>query len=282
MPNIALPIDSDQKLGGGFSFRRNFIKGLQEFSDWVFTESIEKADICLVPSTSMVTKETINKIKAFGKKLVVRIDNVPRNSRNRNTGTSRLKGFAQAADEVIWQSLWARDYLGEFIGREGRVIYNGVDMGIFKPNGEKYRFGGKPTYLYSRYNRDETKQWERAWFIYQSIQKYNPSAKLIIVGRFSPEVVECGFDFFKKENFEYLGIVNDPIEMAKIYRGCDHLLATYYNDCYSNTYLEALACSVTLEHIDMSGGTPELIKNGPRSLYDMVRDYLRVLNESLN
>ena len=36
------------------------------------------------------------------KPVVVRVDNIPRNSRNRNTGTSRLRDFTMLADKVVY------------------------------------------------------------------------------------------------------------------------------------------------------------------------------------
>ena len=50
---IAVLCESSQKLGGGFSFIRNFTKGLigrGEITNW------QKADIVLIPSASMVSK----------------------------------------------------------------------------------------------------------------------------------------------------------------------------------------------------------------------------------
>jgi glycosyltransferase involved in cell wall biosynthesis len=241
---------------------------------------LEDADICFVAGATMVKRETIDRLQELKKKLVVRLDNVPRNSRNRNTGTSRLKEFSQRADALVWQCNWAKFYLEDFIGRkDGTIIYNGVDTDIFKPEGAKMDFGKRENvYLYSRFNRDETKNWEVAWYNYQLIQRENPEARLILVGQFSPEQVEYNFDFFRGEKVSYLGIVQDPETMANIMRSCGHLLATYFNDCYSNTYQEALACGMKLDKPNLSGGTPELIDNfelaGVRGLKLMGQDYL--------
>jgi glycosyltransferase involved in cell wall biosynthesis len=243
---------------------------------------VEEADICLVAGVTMVTRETIDKIKGLGKKLVVRLDNVPRNSRNRNTGTSRLKEFSQKANAIVWQSEWAKWYLQDFIAKPGLIIYNGVDTEVFGPDGDKYDFKGKPVFLYSRFNRDETKNWEVAWYEYQLIQRANREAKLVLVGNFSPEQMEYNFDFFRGERFEYLGIVDNQKEMAKIMRSCDYFLATYFNDCFSNTYLEALCSGVKLTRISKTGGTSEMLglweTRGREffSLKRMVEDYLNL------
>ena len=264
--NICLPNDSKQGIGGGWSFRRSFIKGLTHYHDAKYVENIEDADVCLIAGVTMVTRETIDRIINSRKKLVTRLDNVPRNSRNRNTGTSRLKEFSERADAVVWQCKWAKDYLGDFIKpKKEKIIYNAVDTEIFNAKGPRKDFGEGPVYFYSRFNRDETKNWEVAWYEYQMIQREDKNAKLVIVGKFSPEQLQYNFDFFRGENVTFLGVVEDPNEMATIMRGCHYFLATYYNDCYSNTYLEAVMCGMKLVKTNMSGGTPELLKNANRN-----------------
>ncbi len=278
-------------MGGGFTFLRNLKKGSQGLFELV--GSIEACDIFLISGVTMVSKETFRKAQDLGKKIVTRLDNVPRNSRNRNTGTSRLRSYSQQSSAVIWQSEWARWYLKDFVGRDGKIIHNGVDLDVFHDVQEEYDHflfddrGRDNYYLYSRFNRDETKNWEKAWYEYQLIQRENKEAKLMIVGKFSPENIEWDFDFFRGENFEYLGIIDDPKQMAKIYRSCGYFLATYFNDAFSNTYLEALVSGVKLYEPDVSGGTDEMIQlfnsrgKDYFSLQRMAQDYLAVFKEVL-
>lgn len=288
---IALPNDSKQGLGGGWTFRRNLAKGLMMLGQDI-VEDYKQADVALVTGTSMVTKETIQAIKDAHTKLVVRLDNVPRNSRNRNTGTSRLKSFSEKADAIVWQSKWAKYYLEDFIGKEGGIIYNGVDQSIFNNDSRApymdFHTERKNVYLYSRFNRDETKNWEVAWYEFQMIARENKNAKLILVGQFSPEQMQYNFDFFRGEQFEYLNIVDDPNRMANIMRGCGHFLATYYNDCFSNTYLEALCCGVELHNPNLSGGTTEMIallrEHGTEyfTISRMAKEYLELFEKLLS
>lgn len=276
---VAILNESKQQLGGGFSFIRNLSNSLD-----CLVDSPSVADIILIPSPTMTHPDTVEKLKAEGKKIVLRLDNIPRNSRNRGAGTTRMKAIADMADVVIYQSIWAKNYLEPFIKKTGPVIYNGLDTGIFNPTGAakdfKHGDADKRVYLYSRFNRDETKGWERVWYNFQMITRENPNSKLVIVGQFSDDLRQYNFDFFMGEDVEYLGVVNDPNEMAIIYRGCDTLLAPYFNDCYSNTIQEAMACGLELK-VDRSGGTQELLVNGVITNGYMAEKYLEVFNELL-
>lgn len=286
---IALPNDSKQGLGGGWTFKRNLQRGL-EYLGHTVVEDYHQADIALITGTTMVTKETVRGIKEAKVKLVVRLDNVPRNSRNKNTGTSRLKNFSDMADEIVWQSNWARFYLEDFIGKRGETIYNGVDQSIFNTTGANIDFllPRHDVYLYSRYNRDETKNWEVAWYNFQLVARDNPNAKLIIVGRFSDEQMQYNFDFFRGEKIQYLNVITDPEQMARVMRGAGRFMATYFNDCFSNTYLEALCCGMELYKPDLSGGTPEMLKlweeKGKEyfTIERMARDYIKIFEKVLS
>lgn len=262
---------SRQSLGGGWSFIDNLVKGLGDRVEFVDPGEAYKiseglADVALVPSASMISREDFQLLKKGCKKVILRVDNALRNSRNRNSGMSRMKDFAFNSDVVLYQSRWSWDYLSPFLGFNGPIIHNGVDLDIFKDSGRIKDFGATPTYLYSRFSRDESKEWIRAWYKYQYIQREQKEAKLVIVGRFSDDLRAGDFDFFQGENWEYYGIAQTAEEMAQIYRGCHKLLATYHMDCFSNTYIEALCCGLQLYEPDMSGGTPEIVeawkKNG--------------------
>lgn len=268
--------DSSQKIGGGWTFIENFKEAAIYMDDLEIVDIWFDADIILIPSSSMVDKKTVREIEAAKKPYVLRVDNVPRNSRNRNTGTPRLLSYAQGAKAVVYQSNWAKGYLFPFLQKSGRVIYNGIDLGIFNTIAPpKREFPGSPVYLYSRFNRDETKSWERAQYRFQMIHRDYKEAFLVIVGQFSQELIDANFDFFMGERFEYLGVVDTSLNMAVILRSCNVLLAPYFNDAYSNTIQEAIACNLEIE-FDMSGGTPELIENGPRDRTEMVAEYFEV------
>lgn len=256
---ICLPSQSKQTLGGGWTFRRTFEKyaprcGAEIAPRW------EDADIVLISGATMVERALMEQMKKAGKKIVLRVDNAPRNSRNRNTGTSRLYDFAQMADLVIYQSDWARRFLQPFLKRMGPVILNGADTDIFKPEGPAMPKDGTPQYLFAQVNRDETKQFHQSWYDYIMRQRDLPNAHLWLAGNFSPELQQCNFDFFCNERFRYLGVLDNPEDMAEILRGTDVLLLPYFNDACSQTLIEARLCSVKNIHHNETGGTPEIMR----------------------
>lgn len=239
---------------------RNFSKGIP-ITDY------DKADIYFICGPTMVERSEVERAKAEGKKIVLRIDNAVRNSRNRNTGMSRMKDFAGWADLVIYQSKWARDYLYPFTKVDGPVILNGVDQSLFKPLPKRSN-----SYLYSRQNRDETKNWEvaRHWFSTQTQE-----AKLFIVGNFSPELVEGNFDFYNGEDYEFYP-TQDHEAYSVLVGQAENFIYTYYNDACSNSLLEAIACECNIidpHHFLETGGAPEILEQKDISLERMCIEY---------
>lgn len=276
---IFIANDSQQSLGGGWSFLRNFQAGVHNAKLAIFTPLMKDADVVFLPSSSMVKSETVEAAEQLGKPIVLRIDNIPRDSRNRNTGTSRLLTYYEKAKGVIFQSKWATDWVGDWLQYASKgqpplqsIVYNGVDTSIFNPDGARLEKRA-PVYLYSRYNRDETKNWHVVWYEYQMIHRYakqldKPIPELWLVGQFSPELLTYdplgirSFDFFRGEVVQYLGVVQNADEYANYLRTADYLLAPYYNDACSNTIIEAFATGVAVETLGYghTGGTPELFR----------------------
>ncbi len=255
-----------ERTGGGWSFQDNFYHGMGD----LITTNYDDADVYFISSPSMVQRDDVLRAKNDGKKIVLRLDNAVRNSRNRNTGMTRMFDFAQWADLVIYQSNWARDYLKPFIKRDGVVILNGVDTNVFKPSGFP---ADENTILYSRFNRDETKNYEVARYWFSRHAEKHPNARLVIVGQFSDELRDGYFDFYNGEQFRYLGVL-DKHTMADVYRQCGKFLYTYYNDACSNTLIEALCSGCEIvgdKYYRKTGGAAEIM-----SLFENSGDIDRV------
>ena len=252
---IYIAHSEDNKLGGGWSFISNLKKAIPEY-----LTNYQQADIYLIPSPSICTKEEVDQAQADGKKIVLRVDNIVRNSRNRNTGMSRMKRFADQANLVIYQSEFARSLLLPYLGHDGVVILNSVDTDIFNPSGRTEN--AKATYMYSRVNRDETKNWEMARLLFQQENwKRRGNAHLNIVGQFSPELIEYNFDFYMDEDYTYWGVMNDPESLSSIYKTSDYFIYSYWNDACSNSLIESLCCGCIVSDphaMLMTGGATEI------------------------
>ena len=259
---IYIANQSKQKIGGGWTFLANFTKYAKRQGIKI-VDNVDDCDIYFIAGATMVMRDEVQQAKDKGKKIVLRVDNIPRNSRNRNTGTSRLYDFAQLSDLVIYQSKWAKDYISPFLKKDGTIILNGPDTEIFnETKGAAIPVDGKPQYLYIQFNRDETKQWHHTWYDFQMIQREDPDAHLWIIGNFSPEQQQYNFDFYNNERFRYVGVLDNPEDMAEYMRSADVLMLPYYNDACSNTLMEYLACNPWgfVMH-NRTGGTGQIMKS---------------------
>jgi glycosyltransferase involved in cell wall biosynthesis len=251
--------------GGGFSFVRNFIKGCP----FEIVEDPKDCDIFFIPSASMYEKGMEIPID---KKVVLRVDNALKNSRNRNAGMRRMCEIASKADLIVYQSKWSQEYLSPVINAcrvKETVIVNGSDTKIFKPEGLVKENTGSPLYLYVRSSNDETKQWHQSWYEFQMIQRRQPNAELWIAGRFSPENHEYNFDFFNNENYKYLGFVQSPEDMACLYRTAEYLLFPFFNDSCSQTLIEFLLTKRDKSRVlfnNNTGGNPDILNSDINNL----------------
>lgn len=251
------------RIGGGWTFSNRFAEGLGGNCQY------EEAEVYFISGPTLASHSEVAQAKQDGKKVVLRVDNAVRDSRNRGTGMSRLKAFCDVADLVIYQSKWAREFLYPFTEKDGPVILNGVDTKKFNKEGH----ATDESYLYARSSRDEGKGWINAWYWYASHFPKQRDSRLDIVGKFSGENLEWGFDFFNGEKFRFLGEQKD---MAPIYRDCKYFLYSFWFDACSNTLLEAIAsgCEIVDVHGALqTGGAPEIMECKDISLERMLKEY---------
>lgn len=279
---IFLANKSEQQYGGGFSWISNFQTAIQQqtisMDSPIVTSDYREATHYLIPSPTMVQRDEVEKAKNDGKKIILRVDNAVRNSRNRNTGMTRMKDFATWADVIIYQSQWAQNYLQPFLGNaeKSQVILNGIDTRMFHPGKQV-----EDLYMYSRFNRDETKNWEMARYTFSQIYRQNPNARLWIIGQFSPELVEGNFDFYAGEQYKFWG-VQEPEMIADLLRQAEYFIYTYFNDACSNSLIEARVsgCKIVDRYGMLKTGGAREIMEKPLELFSLERmgkEYLQVL-----
>ena len=277
---IFIPTKNKDSIGGGWTFMKNFISGMKRYyKDVEFVGSLEECDILLISGVTLVDPDTVTKASQLGKKIVFRVDNIPRKSRNKRSRVySNMRTFAESADMVVFQSEWAQMYAGFLTGNgllNSMVIYNGVDKDIFYPGPEFESSDYKSLkYLYVQSQKNENKRFAEAAYIFHMRWRKDHNIKLTILGEFPSDLVSADFDFFAGENIEYLGVVPDRKMLADIYRDHDILLFPAFADASPNTVLEARACGLLVEGVNDVGGTKELLEDGlDITLERMCQDY---------
>lgn len=256
---IKLPKATQVGIGGGISFISNFRKAIAPFGHQIVEEG--DYDLLFISGATLCDRETFLHAKENGKKIILRVDNILEDSKNRNTGMPRMEEFAKDCDVVVYQSEWAKKLLTPHCG-EGTIIYNGIDTDIFHPSKKEKDWEGIRIF-YSKYGRGEGKNFNVVQYFFREYSVENDDATLVLVGRFADEIQKINhpFEFHNDEDYQYLGVVSDQNRLAEIMQTCDVALLPYFSDACSNTVLEAQACGLPVIY-DHSGGTPEIVEYG--------------------
>ena len=277
---IYIPNISDQNVGGGWTFLRNLFNGLKDRV--YFVNNVKDCDILMIAGITMTDKNDVYQAKIDNKKVVLRVDNVPRKSRNRrNTPHQRLKEFADLSDVVIYQSKWAKDYCFPLCG-DGTIIYNGVDRKYFYSD---YTIQNKNRCLFVYHGKSELKCFWQAHYYFQMIARKNPDAEFWFINDFGKdfdELINSNFDFWNNEKYQYLDKVETPEKMGDIMRQCKYLIFPSFADASPNTVLEARACGMDVLNVSDVGGTKELLELEDISLDRMCEEYFGIFKLLLN
>ena len=276
---IYIPNNSNQSVGGGWTFIANIEKALQDRCH--FVDSVAECDVMMIVGVTITDPKEVHEAKKAGKGILLRVDNVPKKSRNRrNTPHERMKEFADLADVVVYQSQWARNYCYPLTG-DGTIIYNGVDTKLFKPN--EVLKPKHDRYLFAYHGKSELKGFWTAHAYFQSIvQTSNPEAEFWFINDFKrelPELQEANFDFWNDEKYKHLPFAPTPEQMAFIMQQCNYLIFPSVADAAPNTVLEARACGLEIDcpaPAEMSG-TQEMIDLEDFTLERMGLEYEAVL-----
>lgn len=275
---IYCPNIKEGGIGGGWTFLRNLRNGLKDRVHFVRTW--QECDIYFITGVTITDPGEANEAKRAGKKIVLRVDNVPRKSRNRRQSPhQRLKEFAEMSDVVIYQSEWAKEYCFPLCG-EGTIIYNGVDQNFFKRD-DAVR--NENRYLFAYHGKNEQKAFWHAHVLFQQIFRKNPKAEFYFIndfGRETEELERAGFDFWNGEPFVHLPRQDTPEDMRHVLQQCAHLIYPAIADASPNMVLEARACGLDIIGAaprDISG-TQELVELEDISLERMCDEYYGVFS----
>lgn len=289
---ILLPMESNTSIGGGFTFFRNLKKGMARYN-LDFTDCITGGgwDACLIVASSVINRATFEQIRAFKKPIILRVDGVPEDWRNRGTGWPRLRDFAKQATHIIYQSEFTKNTVGRLLKRNGKIILNGCDTSIFRSDGEKERPFGDPSILFVNWRDDPNKRTQEAIERFRQFKLDNLQATITFVGQYPKRQFfwdkttwDFGMlDWKHGEDWQYIGGINDQVRMAKVMRSCNFLAYPSFADPCPNTLIEAINCGCKPLWTCDYGSTPEILdyKKG-WSLDRMVKEYYEFIFNILN
>lgn len=261
---IYIPPLRKGKIGGGWTFTRNFLDLVPEN----MTDNLADADIFFITGATLVTRDEFAEARRLGKKIVLRVDGVPEDWRNRGTGWSRLRDYARQADGIIYQSEFTRNTTGRLLKREndGVVIFNGVDQRIFNTDGRKEPV--KNSVLYVNFRKGEhNKRIEEVIERFRQFKLDNPKAKISFVGDFEKRQhfwnnKEWDFgllDMRKNKEWFYHGVLSDRKKLATVMRASEYIAFPSFADPCPNTLIEAMSCGCKPLWVNDYGGQKNIV-----------------------
>lgn len=263
---VTILIDSQMRLGGGFTFIENFKKAIAN----QYTDYIEKADIALIPGATAVLPETIDKAKNLGCKVVLRLDGIPEDWRNSGRGWDRLLNAYKKADGVVSQSAYITNGVLDILHSATAVskpwieIMNGVDTDIFNTRA-KPRPRNKGNYkliLNVNSRKDPNKRIETIIENFRLRKTKNPDDVLIFAGKYPSYLKnhDFGMYMFKRgKDWDYIGEIKDRHTLASTLISADYFAFPSEFDPCPNILIEAIHCGVQPLWLSMTGAVPEII-----------------------
>ncbi len=241
--------------GGTSTFAQKFRKGLEQRGHEAFFEFRPDYDILFV--IIQCNPLYLLHAKWHKKKIIHRLDGVYYWSVTKwkypllNLAPKLIHRFS--SDFTVYQSHYSKYCAEKFLGRKRgekySIIYNGVDINLFSPEGEKIdnlrdNPNQKIFITASKFRRkDQIIPLIEALKIYKN--KYNQTFKFLIIGDFSREVTDVPEKFKKVAYLKFLGKIKNE-DLPKYERSADVFLMTHLNPPCPNNILEAMACGLPI------------------------------------
>lgn len=264
---IHIPYASNQQIGGGYTFYRNFLTALTKVKDHglEIVDEPEQHDVLFAFAPTTVSGETIERSKKAGAKFILRMDGVPEDNRNSGKGTRRLVEYALKADVVIFQSYFVEQTVGRILRDNGLrcptvIVPNGVDTEIFSTEGDRVNLEGHPKILHMAYRKDNNKRYEEVLAMYREFWTYHKTANLVLLGRYPTEWTDYNMGFFNGEKYQRLGVLQEEERKAAFIRSCDVMFYPSFADPAPNVVLEAMACGIPIVY-NRYGGVSEYVED---------------------
>lgn len=175
-------------------------------------------------------------------------------------------------DFSVYQSHYSKYLAEKFLGRKtpdpATIIYNGIDLDLFSPNGEKIEsIRDTPNqqifFSASAFRRsDQIIPLLEALRIYK--EKYNRNFKALIAGPFRGEVSHIPSRYKNFKEIVFLG-EKENFELPKYERASDIFIFTHLNPPCPNNIIEALGCGLPICGV-ADGSMPEIVREKGNAL----------------
>ncbi len=246
---LCIPIEYHPE-GGMYTFIAN-LTAYMEAHGIPFTCDIGGGYDMLFVNSWVVSYEDIRRVKRARPqvRVVQRVDGSARDYGRYDTADEKQARVNLLADQTIFQSNYSRYSAMQkyrVISQDGPVIYNPVDIQLFKPDGPRLNLPpGRVRVASACWSTDPKKG---TWQI-DHLAEENPDIDFVLCGQF--------VGISSRSNVHFLGHLNRE-QMAAALRSCDLFLNLSENDSCPNVVLEALASGLPVLHKN-SGGVPELV-----------------------
>ena len=245
---ICLPIPY-QRQGGMHTFMHNFRNWLDRQGIAHTDDPQADFDILFVNSWA-VPYRLVRQVKTDKPKVrvVQRIDGSARDYGRFDDADDRQARVNMLADLAIMQSEYSRFSTTQkfkLIRQAGPVIYNPVDIDLFRPEFEPHPVQKPVRICNAAFSLGKKKG---TWQIGELAQN-NPDITFVLCGRY-PTLPDL-------PNIEMHGHLDRP-QMAAAMRSCHLFMHLAENDPCPNVVLEGLASGLPVLYVN-SGGTPELV-----------------------
>ena len=251
-----------------YTFLANFRKWLHKH-DVVCTEKIYDDYDILFTNSWKLSSNLLSQIKKTNPetKIIHRID-----GSHRDYGGRLLNDHKQAisnlyADLTIFQSLYSRFATRtkyRVIANDGPIIYNPVDIEIFKPSDKPFNSYDPIKVCVVSFSTNPLKGTGHIG----KLASENPHIEFVLCGRF-PKLPSLA-------NIKHLGVLKKE-SLASEIRKCSILLNLSKNESCPNVVLEGMASGLPILYTD-SGGTHELVENAglPTTITTFNKDITKI------
>jgi glycosyltransferase involved in cell wall biosynthesis len=259
-------------VGGMASFRLKLEAGLAQRGIGVTHDLADKSDAVLVIGGTRDVRG-LRRARRRGIRIVHRLDGINWMHRKRRTplrlflraeSANRLLAHIRRrlADRVVYQSNFVRDWWTRSYGTvpaPGRVIYNGVDLGIYSPRGEETPPSDLTRILVVEGSLADSQEAGLPWavaFAGGLAERLPTPVELVIAARVTAGQ-QAHWQKLSPVRVNFLGVIPRE-EIPALDRSAQLYFSAEINPPCPNSVIEALACGLPVAGFSM-GALPELV-----------------------